>query len=95
MYAPSRYVGEERVDGALRSLLQKKAGSLATTLDLHGELQAVTPDSLLSLLHDLFAVNTFWTFDTEQATLPTEAPHPLGQADDHGSGAGQTRAWRH
>ena len=68
MYALSQYMGEDRVNGALSSLLRKKAGSLATTLDLYRELQAVTPDSLKSLLHDLFEVNTFWTFDTDKAT---------------------------
>jgi ABC-2 type transport system permease protein len=75
-HALSEYVGEERVNGALRSLVEKKTadGSLATTLDLYRELQAVTPDSLRSLLHDLFEVNTWWTFDTRQATaVRTEA----------------------
>ena len=74
MHALSEYVGEERVNGALRSLVEKKADSLATTLDLYRELQAVTPDSLQGLLHDLFEVNTFWTFDTRQITaVQTEA----------------------
>lgn len=74
MHALSEYVGEERVNGALRTLLEKKASSLATTLDLYRELQAVTPDSLQSLLHDLFEVDTYWTFDTKQATaVQTEA----------------------
>src|SRR5688500_12114137 len=68
MYALSEYVGAERVNAALRSLVEKKASSLATTLDMYRELQAVTPDSLEPLLHDLFEVNTFWTFDTKQAT---------------------------
>jgi ABC-type transport system involved in multi-copper enzyme maturation permease subunit len=68
MYALSEYVGEERVNAALRTLVQKKASSLATTLDMYRELQAVTPDSLKPLLHDLFEVNTFWTFDTEKAS---------------------------
>jgi hypothetical protein len=68
MHALSEYMGEERVNGALASLLRRKAGSLATTLDLYRELQAVAPDSLRPLLHDLFEVNTFWTFDTERAT---------------------------
>jgi ABC-2 type transport system permease protein len=75
-HALSEYVGEERVNGALRSLVEQKAadGSLATTLDLYRELQAVTPDSLQSLLHDLFEVNAWWTFDTRQATaVRTEA----------------------
>ncbi|MBA4159698.1 MAG: hypothetical protein H0X65_19810, partial [Gemmatimonadetes bacterium] len=76
LHALSEYIGEQRVNGALRSLLEKKTadGSLATTLDLYRELQAVTPDSLRPLLHDLFEVNTFWTFDTRQATaVQTEA----------------------
>jgi hypothetical protein len=35
---------------------------------MYRELQAVTPDSLKLLLHDLFEVNAIWTFDTKQAT---------------------------
>jgi hypothetical protein len=68
MHALSEYVGEERVNGALRSLIEKHASSLATTLDMYRELQSVTPDSLKPLLHDLFEVNTFWTFDTKRGT---------------------------
>ncbi len=71
MYALSEYVGEARVNGALRSLLLKQGDSsksLATTLDLYRELQGVTPDSLRPLLHDLFEVNAFWTFDTKRAS---------------------------
>jgi len=68
MHALSEYVGEARVNGALRTLVEKKESSLATTIDLYRELQAVTPDSLRPLLHDLFEVNTFWTFDTKKAT---------------------------
>ena len=67
MYALSEYVGESRVNEALRTLVEKKASSLATSLDMYRELQAVTPDSLKPLLHDLFEVNTFWTFDTKTA----------------------------
>ncbi|GAB3493152.1 M1 family aminopeptidase [Spirosoma knui] len=68
MYALSEYVGETRVNGALGTLIRKKASSLATTLDLYRELQAVTPDSLNPLLVDLFERNTTWTFDTRKAT---------------------------
>jgi hypothetical protein len=68
MLALSEYVGEDRVNAALRTLVEKKASSLATTLDMYRELQAVTPDSLRPLLHDLFEVNAFWTFDTKKAT---------------------------
>jgi ABC-2 type transport system permease protein len=67
MHALSEYVGEARVNEALRTLVKKKASTLATTIDMYMELQAVTPDSLKPLLHDLFEVNTFWTFDTKQA----------------------------
>ena len=68
MHALSEYVGEPRVNLALRTLVEKKVSSLATTLDMYRELQAVSPDTLQPLLHDLFEVNTFWTFDTKQAT---------------------------
>jgi len=67
LHALSEYVGEARVNGALRTLLEKKVSSLATTIDMYRELHAVTPDSLRPLLHDLFEVNTFWTFDTKEA----------------------------
>ena len=67
MHALSEYIGEDRVNHALRTLIQKKRGSLATTLDMYRELQTVTPDSLKPLLADLFEKNTFWKFDTKQA----------------------------
>lgn len=71
LYALSEYIGEERVNGALRRLLEKHRpgeAPLATTLDLYRELQAVTPDPLQPLLHDLFEVNTFWRLETERVT---------------------------
>jgi len=71
LYALGEYVGEERVNAALRRLLEKhrpEESPLATTLDLYRELQAVTPDSLQYLLHDLFEVNTYWELETERAT---------------------------
>jgi hypothetical protein len=70
MYALSEYVGTARVNGAIRRLIETHdapGAPLATTLDLYRELQAITPDSLRPLLHDLFEVNTFWTFDTKEA----------------------------
>jgi ABC-2 type transport system permease protein len=75
MYALSEYVGEERVNEALRRLLARHAsGALLTTLDLYRELQAVTPHSLQYLLHDLFEANTFWELETRRATaVETEA----------------------
>jgi hypothetical protein len=71
LHALSEYMGVERVNTALRRLNEKHrsgAPPLATTLDLYRELQAVTPDSLKSMLHDLFEVNTFWQFGTERVT---------------------------
>jgi ABC-2 type transport system permease protein len=71
LFAMREYMGEERVDLAFRRLIEPhRAGSapLATSLDLYRELQAVTPDSLRYLLHDLFAANTFWELETERAT---------------------------
>jgi ABC-2 type transport system permease protein len=72
LYTLSEYIGTERVNGALRRLLEKhrpQEAPLATTLDLYRELQAVTPDSLHYLLHDLFEVNTNWELQTEQASV--------------------------
>jgi hypothetical protein len=71
MYALSEYVGSDRVNRALRRLIQKhdSAGApRATTLDLYRELGAVTPDSLKPLLRDLFEVNTLWRLAAKQVT---------------------------
>jgi ABC-type transport system involved in multi-copper enzyme maturation permease subunit len=71
LYAVSEYIGEERVNEALRRLLEKHpsaATPLPTSLDLYRELQAVTPESLHYLLHDLFEANTYWELEAERAT---------------------------
>lgn len=71
LYALSEYVGEEQVNTALRRIYathRTPDAPPATTLDLYRELQAVTPDSMRYLLHDLFEVNTYWTFRTERAS---------------------------
>lgn len=71
LYALSRYVGKEKVNGALRHLLQKRTTgelTLPTTLDLYGELQKITPDSLQYLLHDFFKENTYWRLKTSRMT---------------------------
>ena len=68
MYALREYVGVAPVDLALRRLLAAHAGGappLPTTRDLYRELEAVTPDSLRYLVHDLFAANTLWELATE------------------------------
>ncbi|MFD2513266.1 M1 family aminopeptidase [Pontibacter locisalis] len=77
LYAMSQYIGRDKVNGALRTLLKKHGSGkfpLPTSLDLHHELQAVTPDSLQPLLHDLFEKNTFWELSTEQATAKQVEP---------------------
>ncbi|SIT81835.1 ABC transporter permease/M1 family aminopeptidase [Pontibacter indicus] len=69
LYALSKYIGKEKVNGALRSLLQKRTTGelpLPTTLDLYQELQQATPDSLHYLLTDLFKENTYWRLKTKQ-----------------------------
>jgi aminopeptidase N len=69
LFALRNYIGKDRVNNALRRILRDYPPKppLPTTLDFYRELQAVTPDSLHYLLHDLFAANTFWEFETEQA----------------------------
>ncbi|HEX8672692.1 MAG TPA: ABC transporter permease [Longimicrobium sp.] len=69
-FALREYMGADRVNLAFRRLREKqRAGApRATTLDLYRELQAVTPDSLGYLLHDLLAANTFWQLKTERAS---------------------------
>ncbi|ANE49286.1 ABC transporter permease/M1 family aminopeptidase [Flavisolibacter tropicus] len=69
LYALSKYIGKEKVNAALRSLLQKHYSGelpLPTTLDLYQEIQKVTPDSLNYLLNDLFNTNTYWRLKTNQ-----------------------------
>jgi ABC-2 type transport system permease protein len=71
MYALSEYVGVDRVNTALRRLVERHTAlgaPLATSLDLYRELQAVTPDSLRTLLGDLFERNTYWELNTERVT---------------------------
>jgi ABC-2 type transport system permease protein len=70
MYALREYLGEERVNLALRRLFRKHgAGTppLPTPRDFYAELQAVTPQSLRYLLVDLFEVNTYWDLSTTEA----------------------------
>lgn len=69
-YALTRYAGKERVNDALRQLIQKHGSAeppLPTSLDLYRELKAVTPDSLHYLLQDYFEKNIYWQLKTEQA----------------------------
>lgn len=71
LYALSKYISKEKVNGALKQLLVKHGYGkppLPTTLDLYRELNAITPDTLQYLLHDLFKVNTYWDLKTDNVT---------------------------
>ena len=70
MYMLREYVGQERINTALRNLLKKHSSAeppLPTSLDLYRELIAVTPDSLKGMLADLFETNTYWEVETKEA----------------------------
>jgi ABC-2 type transport system permease protein len=71
LYALHEYIGKERVDDALRRMIEKyRSGKppLPTSMDLYRELQGVTPEPYQSLLHDLFEKNTFWQLSTDRVT---------------------------
>jgi aminopeptidase N len=71
MGALREYVGAERIDAALRRMIDRYGAAtppLPTSLDLYRELQAVTPDSLHYLLADLFEANTYWELRTKRVT---------------------------
>ena len=72
-------IGEEQVNAALRRSIEKYGGTgppFATSRDLYAELRAVTPDSLHTLLADLFETITLWDLRTEQATV-----EPIGNGE--------------
>ena len=69
MYALREYVGAERVNAALRRLLERHGSAtppLPTSLDLYRELQAVTPDDASVSARRLFEANTFWELATKR-----------------------------
>ena len=67
MFALAEYAGSDNVNRAIRRLNERSdsvGAAPVTTLDLYRELQAVTSDSLQPMLHDIFEVNTLWSFET-------------------------------
>ena len=63
LYTLREYIGKEQVKLGLQNFFRKYSAPDSQRpypSDLYKELQAVTPDSLKYLLHDLFASNTFW-----------------------------------
>ena len=77
MYSAREHLGREQVSGALRRLFSAHADGkppLPTSLDLYRELQAITPDSLETLIADLFERNVWWELATkrvEAESLPS------------------------
>jgi ABC-2 type transport system permease protein len=70
-YALRDYIGESRMNEALRAFLQKwalKGPPYPTARDLYAELDKVTADSLKYVLEDLFEEITFYENKTDTAT---------------------------
>ena len=71
MYALQDYVGEDRVNTALRKVVEKyghKEDVFATSLDLLNAFKALTPDSLQYLIIDLFETITLWANEAKSAS---------------------------
>jgi ABC-2 type transport system permease protein len=70
MYALRDYVGEERVNGALRAFVTEARGMRGrypTSDDLLRHLRAATPDSLRPVIEDLFETVTLWDLRATRA----------------------------
>lgn len=70
MYALREAIGEERVNRALRRLVEKHGHHgppFTTSHDLYRELREVTPDELQPLLADLFEDITLWNLRATEA----------------------------
>jgi aminopeptidase N len=62
-YALQDYIGEENVNNAFRNYIERwgfKEGSYPSSEDLLEDIRAVTPDSLQSVVHDLFETITLY-----------------------------------
>jgi hypothetical protein len=76
MYALRETIGEEKVNAALRTLLDRfRSGEppYPTSLDLYAQLRAVTPPATHYLLKDLFEEITFWDLRTKAARVKPAA----------------------
>ena len=72
MYTLRDQIGEEAVNSALRSIrgqVPPRGPPYATSLDLIAELRAVMPDSMKSLVTDLFETVTLWEIKANGATV--------------------------
>jgi len=71
MYALQDYIGEDRVNEALRKIVQEyghREDIFPTSLDLVNAFKGVTPDSLQYLLTDLFETITLWENEAKSAS---------------------------
>ena len=74
MYALQDYIGEDKVNQALRDYAQQVAYQeppYTTSRDLLTHFRAVTPDSLQGFVTDLFERMTLYSNHTEEATYKT------------------------
>ena len=75
MYTLRDRLGDQAVNAALRRFREKYAGTNAppaTSRALYAELKAVTPDSLRTLLSDLFEHITLWDIRTDSVRAEPE-----------------------
>lgn len=71
MYALRDYIGEDKLNAAIRAFLDKtryQGPPYPTSRDLYAELREATPDSLHTVLADLFEHITLWDLRSEDAT---------------------------
>ena len=80
-YALQDYLGEDKLNGALRDFLahnHQTKPPYATSADLLAALRGATPDSLRYLLHDMFETITLYKNELKDATY---TPRPDGRYD--------------
>jgi ABC-2 type transport system permease protein len=81
MYALRDYIGEERMNAAIRGFLDAhkfKGPPYPTSLQLVAALRAATPDSLKYLITDLFEQITLYELKTD-SVVATDAPGAAGK----------------
>jgi hypothetical protein len=72
MYTLREHIGADAVNTAVRRYFEKYSAPGSprpTSRDLYAELRAVTPDSLHSLLRDLFEEITLWDVRADEARV--------------------------
>jgi hypothetical protein len=71
MYALQDYIGEDRVNSALREIVEEyghREDVYPTSLDVVNAFKAVTPDSLQYFITDLFETITLWENEAKSAS---------------------------